>query len=109
MASQRPAYQNMVEHLRPAVMEHTESPILGQASIDSNQRPLNELRVSSVLLGCLQNPDWCFVVFGVEIATDGDEAVRIGIENFVECQANFECLAASFQSRNEKSFCPPGR
>ena len=84
MCGQRSRDKDMIEHLRPAMMEHTKPPVLWKCPIDNDQRPDSEMAVPSVFLRRLKNLYRRLMVFGVEVTTDGNEAVRISVKDIVK-------------------------
>ena len=76
---QRARHQEVVEHLRPAVVDDREAPRVRQGALHRHQGARRQLRVAGVLLVAADGADRHLVDVGVEVAADGDQ--RVGIES----------------------------
>ena len=86
-AEQGAAQEDVVEHLRAAVMEHGEATVGGERAFDRRQHAVRQMAGAGIVLAGAGEPQGRVVILGVEVAGDGDEGVRFGIEDALDREA----------------------
>ena len=90
------------------MMDHAEAAIRRKAAFDRHQRSGRQVCVSCVVLSCDKDLQWNLTVSGIEVASDRDQAMWVGIEQLVDGEAHFECLRSAFQAGDEEPLGPTG-
>src|SRR5262245_24148697 len=97
-----------VEHLPATVMLDTPTAICRHGAVKNHQRTLRQERIAGILLGRNNEVERDFVILGIEVAGDGDEAGWVGVQQPLEQQASFEGLAGATHRGQEVSLRPAG-
>jgi hypothetical protein len=92
------ARQNVIEHLRPAAMQHRPPSVAGNGPVEKDQRSSGKRRVPGFLAGGDDKAVRRLVILGVEVAGNCDQTLRVARENLVDQQPKLQCLCRSLTS-----------
>jgi len=74
---ERMAREDMIEHLRAAMVQHAPTSVDTHCPVENNEALRAQLTIAGVFLRRNRNPEWRFVVLGIEVACDSYQSVRI--------------------------------
>jgi hypothetical protein len=89
------AQKDMVQHLRPTVVDNAEPAVRGDCPIRHHQGPVSKMSVSGIVFGSYHDPEWGFMVLGIEIPANRNERMAVRIKQVVNRKAEFQRLGAS--------------
>ena len=103
------ACQNVIEHLGPASMQDRPPPVGWDGPVEDDQRAGGKRRVPRLLLGGDRKSDRRLVIFGVEVARDGDQTLGVAREKAIDQQPQLQGLGGSLERGEEVALRPPAR
>src|SRR5690606_6351516 len=92
VAVKRQACQDMIEHLRAAMVEDAPPPVRRKGAIEQDERARGQRAVAGILLRTDGDAQRVVMVLRVEVAGDRDEAVWVGREQLRQQQTQLERL-----------------
>src|SRR5690554_4851218 len=91
-AEQPVADQQVVEHLRPPVMDHAEASGALQPPVEHDHSACCKFRIPGVLRRPCDQAKRRLVILGIEIARNENERIGLSGKELVEKETQFECL-----------------
>jgi hypothetical protein len=100
------AYQDMIEHLRLAVVQNAPTSGPRDPAIEKNQGTPRKSHITSVLFRTDDDANWNLMILGVEISRNGNQAVVLGVEQLLEQESHFESLRRAAHGRQKIALRP---
>jgi len=106
MRKQGAACQNVIKHFWPAVMQHREAPISRQGPLHWGQDSRGQMPGPGVVLASASKCKRSVVVFCVEVPTNRDQSIGLGVDYALDCQPQLESLSGALHGRCEEALSP---